>query len=148
MFLEKAGIQSLILVPISLEQRTIGTLGVSSLKEKEWPEETVNFLLLAADIFASAFKRRLRGQTIATLVQIGEAAATSESLESLLHLIHNSISQLLPAQNFYLALYDPHKQMVSFPYLLMKRTQNLNQSLTAGNDRICFANWATPSSHG
>lgn len=119
--LERAGIQSLLLVPISQEQRTIGTIGISSQREKEWPEETVNFLLLAADIFASAFKRRQRGQTMATLVKIGEAAATAESLESLLHLIHNSISQLLPARNFYLALYDPHKQIVSFPYFVDER---------------------------
>lgn len=117
-FLEKAGIQSVLLVPIFQEQRPIGAVGVSSQKEREWSEETVNFLLLAADIFTSAFKRRQRGQTMATLVRIGEAAATAESLESLLPLIHNYINQLLPARNFYLALYDPQKQLVYFPYFV------------------------------
>lgn len=120
-FLEKAGIQSLLMVPICLAQRVIGTIGVSSREQREWPEETVNFLLLAADIFASAFKRRFSGQIMATLVRIGEAAAKAESLESLLHLIHNSINQLLPARNFYLALYDSQKHLVSFPYFVDER---------------------------
>lgn len=117
-FLEAAGIQSLLMVPILQEKRVIGAVGISSHQETDWPEETINLLLLAADIFASAFRRRQRAQTMAALVRIGEAAATADNLESLLQIIHHSISQLLPARNFYLALYDPKKKLVSFPYFV------------------------------
>jgi PAS domain S-box-containing protein len=117
-FLEKTGIKSLLMVPILQEKRAIGALGISSHQERDWPEETINLLLLAADIFANAFKRRHRARTMAALVRIGEAAATADNLESLLELIHQSISQLLPARNFYLALYDPKKRLVSFPYFV------------------------------
>ncbi len=117
-FLEAYGIKSLLMIPIFQEQRPIGVLGVSSQEEKEWPEETVNFMALTAEILVSAFKRRQRGQTIATLLNIGEAAAVAESLELLLQLIHRSISQLLPVRNFYLALYNEEKQEVAFPYFI------------------------------
>jgi len=117
-FLEAYGIKSLLMIPIFQEQRLIGLLGVSSQEEKEWPEETINFLALTAEVLVSAFKRRQRGQTIATLLHIGEAAAVAESLELLLQLIHRSISQLLPVRNFYLALYNEEKKEVSFPYFI------------------------------
>ncbi|MCX7974300.1 MAG: GAF domain-containing protein [Candidatus Aminicenantes bacterium] len=122
-FLETAGIQSLLLVPICQEQRIIGALGVSSQQEKVWPKKTINFLRQASDIIARAFKRRQRGQTMATLIRIGEAAATTGNLESLLSFIHHSISQLIPANNFYLALYEAKKKLIYFPYFIDEKDQ-------------------------
>ncbi|MGQ9577192.1 MAG: histidine kinase dimerization/phosphoacceptor domain -containing protein [Candidatus Aminicenantales bacterium] len=112
------GIRSLLLIPIFQEKRVVGLLGVSSNKEKAWPDETLNFLSLAAGIFGSALSRYKRGKTLASLIQIGEAAGKAQSLEAFLEVIHNIISELVPAYNFYLALYDPQKKEVSFPYFV------------------------------
>lgn len=117
-FFEEVGIQSLLLAPLFYNHRVIGALGVSSQKRRAWSEATILFLQETAAIFSRAFKRRQRGQTMATLIRIGEAAATTDNLQSFLELIHQSISQLLPARNFYLALYEPDKNLVSFPYFV------------------------------
>lgn len=116
--LAEYGIQSLLLVPIFQQKKVVGLLGVSSNKEKVWPDETLNFLSLAAGIFGSALTRYKRGKTLASLIQIGEAAGKAQSLEALLEVIHNTISELVQAYNFYLALYDPQKEEVSFPYFV------------------------------
>jgi len=49
---------------------------------------------------------------------ISEAANKSSSLEELFRQVHSIIGQVMPAQNFYLALYDAEKDMVSFPYFV------------------------------
>lgn len=117
-FLEEVGIQSLLLAPLYHNHRVIGALGVSNQRKRAWSKETINLLQETAAIFARAFKRRQRGQTMATLIRIGEAAATTDDLESFLRIIHQSISQLLPANNFYLALHEPQKNLVYFPYFV------------------------------
>jgi PAS domain S-box-containing protein len=48
--------------------------------------------------------------------RISEAAHNAKDLQSLFELIHTIICQLMPADNFYIALYDPETNMVSFPY--------------------------------
>ncbi len=129
------GIQSLLMVPIFQEKRVIGLLGVSSQQPKDWPDETSNFLSLAAGIFSSALNRYQRAKTLAALIQIGEAAGKTQSLEAFLEIIHNTISELIPAFNFYLALYDAEKKEVSFPYFVDEkdprpRPRSLRRGLT------------------
>ena len=48
--------------------------------------------------------------------RIAEAANTAGSLADLLRLIHASVGELMPAENFYVALYDATTGTVSFPY--------------------------------
>lgn len=47
---------------------------------------------------------------------ISQAANTAQNLEDLLKLVHKIIGGLMPANNFYLALYDAEQNTVSFPY--------------------------------
>jgi PAS domain S-box-containing protein len=48
--------------------------------------------------------------------QISEAANKSSTLDELFRQVHSIIGQVMPAQNFYIALYDAEKDLVSFPY--------------------------------
>ena len=58
-----------------------------------------------------------RAQKIqAALYRISEAAQTSEDLNELFRLIHSVIGELMPAENFYIALYDHSPDLLSFPY--------------------------------
>jgi PAS domain S-box-containing protein len=50
------------------------------------------------------------------LFRISEAAAASSTLDDLFHSIHLNIAELMPANNFYIALFDPDGQTISFPY--------------------------------
>jgi PAS domain S-box-containing protein len=55
-------------------------------------------------------------QIQAALYRISEAAHTAEELGELYKLIHAVIAELMPAENFYIALYDQSADLLSFPY--------------------------------
>lgn len=52
----------------------------------------------------------------AALHKISEAAHSAPDLQGLFEAIHQIISELLPAKNFYVALYDEATDTISFPY--------------------------------
>lgn len=52
----------------------------------------------------------------AAIYRISQAASTTENLSELYHSIHNILGGLMPAKNFYIALYDEKEGMISFPY--------------------------------
>ena len=55
-------------------------------------------------------ERQRAEQIQAALHSISEAAHTAPSLDALYHSIHGIIATLMPARNFYIALYDPHDE--------------------------------------
>lgn len=68
------------------------------------------------------------------LYRISEAAHTSEDLTTLCRHIHQIIDELVPADDFTVALYDEADEQVSFPYLANPQaTQPERQSLVPGN---------------
>lgn len=50
------------------------------------------------------------------LLKIPQMADITESLENMFRNIHASIEQLMPAFNFYIALYDDQTDMLTYPY--------------------------------
>ncbi|MFA4924956.1 MAG: PAS domain S-box protein, partial [Ignavibacteriaceae bacterium] len=54
----------------------------------------------------------------AAVFKITEAASTASDLAALYNTIHESVKTLMPAINFYIALYDEKKNEVSFPYFV------------------------------
>ncbi|MFN3693533.1 MAG: PAS domain S-box protein, partial [Ignavibacterium sp.] len=50
--------------------------------------------------------------------RISEATHTSESLDNLFKEIHQIIATIMPAKNFYIALYDKNSDLISFPYFV------------------------------
>ncbi len=50
--------------------------------------------------------------------RIAQAALTSEGIDPLFPSIHSILGELIPAENFYIALYDPASNLVSFPYYI------------------------------
>ncbi len=57
-------------------------------------------------------------QTQAALHRISEAAHFVGTLDDLFLRIHQIIGELLPARNFFVTLYDEHKDELSFPYFV------------------------------
>lgn len=57
-------------------------------------------------------------KTQAALHQISEAAHSADTLHDLFLRIHQIIGELLPARNFFVALYDERKDELSFPYFV------------------------------
>jgi PAS domain S-box-containing protein len=62
---------------------------------------------------------RKRGATKqAAIYAISAAVQSGQSPEELFRSIHQSISEILPAKNFYIALYDQKSDLISFPYFV------------------------------
>ena len=59
--------------------------------------------------------RRAERVQLATY-RISEAAHSAGSLQDLFAAIHEIVDELMPAKNFYIALYDPATELLSFPY--------------------------------
>ena len=60
--------------------------------------------------------RRRRELIQSASYRVAEAANSTGDLEELLPRVHSIVGELMSAKNFYIALYDPVDEMVSFPY--------------------------------
>src|SRR6266498_2023252 len=60
--------------------------------------------------------RKTNELTQAAVTHISESALTATSIEELGKTVHEAVGTLVPAKNFYLALYDASANMISFPY--------------------------------
>ncbi|MGE5683010.1 MAG: PAS domain S-box protein [Bacillota bacterium] len=52
------------------------------------------------------------------LYKISEAANVTLDLSTLYERIHEIIKELMPVKNFYIALFDPETELISFPYFI------------------------------
>ena len=53
-----------------------------------------------------------------TLYEISESVLTTFDMTMLYKKIHHAVSNLMPAKNFFIALYDENKNLLSFPYMV------------------------------
>jgi PAS domain S-box-containing protein len=60
--------------------------------------------------------RKINELTQNAITHITESALTAQSVEELFRTVHESIQPILPAKNFFVALYDPQTQLITFPY--------------------------------
>ncbi|MDR3447356.1 MULTISPECIES: sensor domain-containing protein [Dyella] len=82
-----------------------------------WSESDRMRIAVARDITAL---KRAESMTTA-LHAISEAAHTADNLTALYGEIHRIVGTLLPANNFFVALYDPQHAELSFPYFVDER---------------------------
>jgi PAS domain S-box-containing protein len=59
---------------------------------------------------------KFREDVRAAVYEISEVALRAETLEEIFKALHKIVSRLIPAENFYIALFDPEKKILSFPY--------------------------------
>jgi len=52
------------------------------------------------------------------IFRITQAAMASGGIDALYKTIHSILGELIPAENFYIALYDPVTRLISFPYYI------------------------------
>ncbi|MBN2346929.1 MAG: response regulator [Candidatus Aminicenantes bacterium] len=74
------------------------------------------FKKLKSEDEARRRERKRAEQMQRTIYRITEAAQSASSLEQLCGSIHAIIGELMPARNFYIALYDPASDALEFPY--------------------------------
>jgi len=61
-------------------------------------------------------ERKLNELTQGAITQISESALTVKTTEELFKTVHESIRTIVPAKNFYVALYDRTANIINFPY--------------------------------
>ncbi|MFH1041914.1 MAG: tetratricopeptide repeat protein [bacterium] len=66
-----------------------------------------------------------RNRRIETLYKLSEAVNASRDIKEFYKLVHLTISELLPAKNFYIAIYDEDKQTIRFPYFVDEKDTDL-----------------------
>jgi diguanylate cyclase (GGDEF)-like protein/PAS domain S-box-containing protein len=84
-----------------------------------WSEADQVRIAVARDITSL---KRAESMT-AALHAISEAAHTADNLPALYEEIHRIVGALLPANNFFVALYDPLHAELSFPYFVDERDE-------------------------
>ena len=118
-----------IFAPLIIEGRVRGVLSAAGagLTEEDVPavEAFANHVAVALDnahLFATVQEELLergRAEQIQNAAyRISEAVLTASDLEALFRSIHGIISELMPARNFYIALYDETTGLLSFPYFV------------------------------
>ncbi|HEX6268628.1 MAG TPA: GAF domain-containing protein [Anaerolineales bacterium] len=60
--------------------------------------------------------RKITELTQAAITQISDAALTASRIEDLIKTVHSVVGTLVPAKNFYIALYDADADLMTFPY--------------------------------
>jgi len=77
-------------------------------------EEPPVFVAIAQDV-----AERRRGEMIRVAAQrVAEIALAAPTIEEMFARIHGVVGELMPARNFYLALYDEGTDLISFPYFV------------------------------
>jgi PAS domain S-box-containing protein len=82
-------------------------------------EDPAVFVAIAQDV-----TERRRAEIIQLAAQhISEVALTAATMQDMFAAIHKVVAGLMPADNFYIALYDAEKDTISFPYFVDEKDE-------------------------
>jgi len=121
-YLMPQGISSMMDVPVRCHGQVVGIICHEHTgPRREWTLEEQSFAISIGDVVALALEALERSRTEKvnrSIFKISEAAITAENLEELYRSIHRIIAELMPAGNFYIALFDSVQGILSFPYFV------------------------------
>jgi GAF domain-containing protein len=119
---ELSDTRSELCLPIKVEGRVIGVLDVQSAQPFAYDQSDVDILQALANqagvaienarLFAEA---RTRAEEQTVLYELGQALTTRLNVEEVVEEAYRGTTRLLDTTNFYVALYDPSTDSVSFP---------------------------------
>ena len=64
----------------------------------------------------TACRRRARGARAAALYRIAELASSAQDMQEFYREVHAVVGEFMYANNFFIALYDEERQLISWPY--------------------------------
>jgi len=93
--------------------------GVISVRSRSFPYydhggKIIGYMEILEDITEKMIVKKLHE----SIYRISEAVQSTERLSELYSAVHKIIQNVMPAQNFYIALYDADKDFLSFPYFV------------------------------
>jgi PAS domain S-box-containing protein len=121
-YLKPKDIVSTMDVPVRHRGQVVGIISHEHAgKERKWSLEEQHFAVSVGDAVSLALEaaeRKRMERVNESIFQISEAANSARNLQALFHSIHQVISRLMPANNFYISLYDSVHRILSFPYFV------------------------------
>jgi PAS domain S-box-containing protein len=121
-YLRPQKIVSMMDIPIRLHGQVTGVVCHEHTgMMRKWTLEEQQYAISSGDIVALALEaseRKRMEKVNESILKISEATNSSKNLDELFRSIHQVISSLMPANNFYIALYDPVQHLLSFPYFV------------------------------
>ncbi len=109
-------------LPLISRNRVLGVMTIQSERPDAFTEEDIVTLQTMADQVANAFanaqlfeQAQLRAEELNILNEMGNAFTRNMDVESIISNTYNYTSHLMEAVNFYVALYDPQEEIISFP---------------------------------
>jgi hypothetical protein len=109
-YLKPRDIVSMMDIPVRRHGAIIGIIcHEHSGRERKWTLEEQQFAISVGDavtLSLEASERKRMERVNESIFQISEAANSAQNLQGLFHSIHQVISGLMPANNFYISLYD------------------------------------------
>ena len=117
--LEAQGVGGLLLTPLHLDGSFLGFLGFDRTSDsRPWDSAEVDTVRVAAGDLAQALKHARDEAVQRAIYRISEAAHSADNLAELYKAIHTIVGELMPADNFYFALYDPQRDVLDFAYFV------------------------------
>jgi NtrC-family two-component system sensor histidine kinase KinB len=89
--------------------------------------------LIMRDLSMARQRLERRVNELGSLQAVGQALSSSLDLGTILTAIHTQVARLMPARNFYVALYDPDSGEVSFPLAIENGERIRWRSRSTGN---------------
>lgn len=112
-----SGVLSILAIPVPVNQMLWGFIALDDCKiERNWTKSEITALTLVANELGATIRRTRAEKIRSATLRISEAAHLAENLDTLFGSIHRIVDELMPAKNFYIALYDPVEDLISFPY--------------------------------
>jgi PAS domain S-box-containing protein len=111
-------------VPLKTQQRTIGVVVVQTYRAGERLTEVHRQILtFVSSQIAMVLQRKRAEQAQVSIYRIASAALLANNLEELYMAIHRIVGELMPARNFFIALYDSVEDAVDFAYFVDEMEQ-------------------------
>jgi PAS domain S-box-containing protein len=121
-YLKRKGITSMMDVPVRRNGSVIGIICHEHISaQRTWTPEEQHFAISVGDTISLSFEaaeRKRMERVNESIFRISEAANSAQNLQELFRSIHQVISGLMPASNFYISLYDSVHNLLSFPYFV------------------------------
>jgi PAS domain S-box-containing protein len=111
-------LQTYIGKPVSLADTHVGSLCCVYQRDHIPSQEEINLFEIIAAAMSIEEKRLWSEKIREALYKISQATNSTADLSDLYTTIHSILGELIPADNLYIALYDPTDDLVSFPYFV------------------------------
>ena len=122
-YMKELGVKTLAIFPLVIKGRAIGIIELETWDEEHhYTQDELHLAMTLANQAAVAMENarlfeeaRLHAEELAVLNELAQSLTARLNVEEIVEEAYHGTARLLDATNFYVALYDPTSEMVSFP---------------------------------